>query len=227
MRCPVCFELISGTPRPCADCGTKYHAACWSEGGCLVAGCAPRQRVAAPLVTESGLWRPAVIACSLGVMIGVASAFPDTGLPPLLARMGISLAISCWCAGGGGMLLAGFQDLGWNIPAGAKVRSDRLGTMSAMAVGLAMVLVGAGCAMRVVDVSNAWISMLFCAGAAGLSLVSLATSLLGLHFDRDRQRAIYALLPLLIVIGATIGESRFASAKSESMSVYPKLPRPR
>lgn len=227
MRCPVCFEPISDAPRPCADCGTKYHSACWSEGGCLVAGCTPRQRVAAPIVAESSLWKPAVIACSLGVAIGVASVHPDSGLPPLLARMGVSLAISCWCAGGGGMLIAGFQDLGWNIPAGATVRPDRLGTMSAMAVGLAMVLVGVGGAMRVVDVSNYWISMLFCAGSAGLLLVGLATSLLGMTFDRERQRAQIVVLPLLIAMGVTFAEARLASTKANATSVYPKLPRPR
>lgn len=223
MRCPVCFEAIAGAPRPCADCGTKYHPACWVESGCVVAGCMPRTRVAAVTSGSSPVWRPAASAAALSLLIGAVAVTRSD----LLAKMCASLAISCWCAGGGGFLVAGFQDLGWNIPAGRTVRPDRLGTMAAMALGLAMVLVGAGCAMRVVDPANAPVSAMFCAGAGGLVLVGTALCLVGLVKDERRSRAVAVALPLMVTVAMTAGELHFATSNRGTLSVYPHLPRPR
>ena len=223
-RCPVCFVTVGGERTACADCGTGYHGGCFGEGGCVVAGCSPRAGSAR--LEHSALWASAAGASAVGVIVGTVAGWPQNGWNPLLAKMGVSLALSCWCAGGGGLVVAGFQDLGWNIPKGAAVRPDRLGTLGCMALGLGMALVGTGCALRIIEASNSQLSLVLCTGAAGLLLVALALTLAGMYFDARRERAFRIALPLLLAFGALCAEWSAAVQRTKP-AIYPVLTRPR
>ena len=174
---------------------------------------------------HSALWTPAAAAAAVGIVVWAVAGWPQNGWNPLVAKMGVSLALSCWCAGGGGLVVAGFQDLGWNIPEGATVRPDRLGTLGCMALGLGMALVGTGCALRIIEASNWQLSLMLCAGAAGLLLVALALTLAGMYFDARRERAFRIALPLLLAFGALSAEWS-ASVPHGRPAAYPVLPRP-
>lgn len=165
-------------------------------------GCAPRSG-SAPRprdLEHSTLWRPTLIATAVALVAGACS-YQDSGL---LSKLGMALAVACWFSAGAACVLAGFQDLGWNIPKGAKMRPDRMGTLAVMAVGLAMVLVGLGCAIRIVEPVGWATSAMLCAGASGCLLVGLAMAILGALFDPRRVRALTVFVPL-IVVGAIVG----------------------
>jgi hypothetical protein len=59
MRCPYCFDRLSGLAVVCPDCGTILHEECFTEHGrCVVLGCAGRAPLRRPRIEVAVAQRP-------------------------------------------------------------------------------------------------------------------------------------------------------------------------
>jgi prepilin-type N-terminal cleavage/methylation domain-containing protein len=72
-RCPTCFLLLGEEAASCTLCRSGYHAGCWPEAGCSIAGCArPSKPKARNGWVHFTLAELVIVLVILGVLAAIA-----------------------------------------------------------------------------------------------------------------------------------------------------------